>query len=695
MEYHYYEGVRDARDDIKKLYNSITSLRAILSSIHHILNREIGQSLFDETLLANPSGPLRQAELELHKLQLKLKVLAKGQKSLDKAVQSLIWPFKEKDIEKAVGTIERYKSSLTLELQVEHLHLAAKHFNMSEDIRIEIRAARFDETRRRIISWLSRGVPDPSKEHNLARARYEETTGSWLIESPSFETWLKTENSLLWLNGGGKTLLRQIFHLLTTERSRCWQINPIANYGQQKPIQESLITVLKAILAGFEHVYIVIDGLGECPKGEGQRDELLALIHEIYGLKLSCLHILLASKREIDIEDSFNKLPARLGCATEVSVRGAHVEQDIRNYLKHPHATNLRKVEAGIKEKGRDEIVHSSGWHVSTRSTAARCFEPALYRVEDYGCNPRTAKNPGCLLRSDIEHEDDQKHARRALQWLAFAAQPISLKELEEAVIVQVDDEPYLNEEEQFMDFKDILEILPAGLVKTISTFYAQFKPEADSEVGRVDSDVVDETKTTEGEQNSSDMNEDGDDVKQVDDVENSSHTDKKPKEETGTENRKESKLMVQFAHFSVKEYLVSARVASGPRSKYYIDSRASELEIIQVCFAYLLELLAIPPRETKSISDGRAADEVIFCIFATFHMGNPLYAAAVNGRRQFVEKLLAESADVNYPTGAYRHSLQAACFVDQTAIVRLLLDVGAEVNAEGGHFGDALQAAA
>lgn len=198
----YYEGVRDARDDIKKLYNSVTSLQAILSSIYKTINRANGQFLLDIALLTNPSGPLRRAELELHKLQLELKILVKGQKSLDKAVRSLIWPFKKKDIEKAVGTIERCKSSLTLELQVEHLYLAAEHFDISEDIRTEIRDARSDQTRLLVINWLSRGVPDPSNEHNLARARHEKTTGSWLLKNPSFETWLKTENSLLWLNGG-------------------------------------------------------------------------------------------------------------------------------------------------------------------------------------------------------------------------------------------------------------------------------------------------------------------------------------------------------------------------------------------------------------------------------------------------------------------------------------------------------------
>jgi hypothetical protein len=35
----YYEGVRDARADIRKLYNSIKGLEAILSTIQELLNR--------------------------------------------------------------------------------------------------------------------------------------------------------------------------------------------------------------------------------------------------------------------------------------------------------------------------------------------------------------------------------------------------------------------------------------------------------------------------------------------------------------------------------------------------------------------------------------------------------------------------------------------------------------------------------
>jgi hypothetical protein len=58
--------------------------------------------------------------------------------------------------------------------------------------------------RQQIIEWLSFAVPDPSKEHNIAREKHEPTTGSWLVESQQVKLWMESKNSLTWLNGGGK-----------------------------------------------------------------------------------------------------------------------------------------------------------------------------------------------------------------------------------------------------------------------------------------------------------------------------------------------------------------------------------------------------------------------------------------------------------------------------------------------------------
>ena len=59
------------------------------------------------------------------------------------------------------------------------------------------------------------------------------------------------------------------------------------------------------------------------------------------------------------------------------------------------------------------------------------------------------------------------------------------------------------------------------------------------------------------------------------------------------------------------------------------------------------------------------------------------------------MKMLLENGAEVNAEGGEYGNALQAASYGGNEAIVKLLLENGAEVNAEGGEYGNALQAAA
>src|SRR5204862_5243243 len=55
---------------------------------------------------------------------------------------------------------------------------------------------------------------------------------------------------------------------------------------------------------------------------------------------------------------------------------------------------------------------------------------------------------------------------------------------------------------------------------------------------------------------------------------------------------------------------------------------------------------------------------------------------------------LLEKEADVNAQGGLYDNALQAASFIGYDHIVQLLLEKGADVNAQGGRYDNALQAA-
>ena len=70
------------------------------------------------------------------------------------------------------------------------------------------------------------------------------------------------------------------------------------------------------------------------------------------------------------------------------------------------------------------------------------------------------------------------------------------------------------------------------------------------------------------------------------------------------------------------------------------------------------------------------------------------LYKAAQCGHENALKMLLDAGADVNAQGDRYGHALQAASAYNHEATVRLLLQSGADVNAQGKYFGNALQAA-
>jgi ankyrin repeat domain-containing protein 50 len=58
------------------------------------------------------------------------------------------------------------------------------------------------------------------------------------------------------------------------------------------------------------------------------------------------------------------------------------------------------------------------------------------------------------------------------------------------------------------------------------------------------------------------------------------------------------------------------------------------------------------------------------------------------------VQMLLNAGAEVNAQGGYYGNALQAALIRGHEKIVQMLLDARVEVNAQGGYYGNALQAA-
>jgi ankyrin repeat protein len=74
---------------------------------------------------------------------------------------------------------------------------------------------------------------------------------------------------------------------------------------------------------------------------------------------------------------------------------------------------------------------------------------------------------------------------------------------------------------------------------------------------------------------------------------------------------------------------------------------------------------------------------------------GTALQAAAVKGKEAIVEMLLEKGAYVNAQGGLFGTALQAAAAEGDEEIVAMLLEKGADVNPQGGPLGSELQATA
>ncbi|KAN0138119.1 Ankyrin repeat-containing domain protein [Lactarius tabidus] len=221
--------------------------------------------------------------------------------------------------------------------------------NMDEERRTRVRA---DHRK-----WLS--PPDPSTNQNIASGTQHEGTATWFFRGSIFVEWKsKSTTSLLWIHGkpgSGKSILcsaiiqdimalreaglatmayfyfdfrdtdKQNLHnalpsLLTQLSARsdsCCEILSRSykahDDGARKPSTSTMIESLKEmlVLPGHGPVYIILDALDECPNTSGippARKQVLNLLQDLVGLQLPNLHICVTSRPEIDIRAALEPL---------------------------------------------------------------------------------------------------------------------------------------------------------------------------------------------------------------------------------------------------------------------------------------------------------------------------------------------------------------------------------------------------
>ncbi|KLP10132.1 Uncharacterized protein Y057_2610 [Fusarium fujikuroi] len=190
--------------------------------------------------------------------------------------------------------------------------------------------------------------------------------------------------------------------------------------------------------------------------------------------------------------------------------------------------------------------------------------------------------------------------------------------------------------------------------------------------------------------------------------------------------------LVLQLAHFSVKEYLTSEQLPTEFRKP--LQEIVARTSIAETCLAYRLDLrrnieccadLSPRLRELAPLKRQRelqhqistsgwlgtldqpdalveAAGLGLACpITALLERntdnevrGRALEAASRNGHKKIVRLLLENGAQINMHDKHYGTPLISALMGGQIGVAQLLLDSGADINAQAGTFGTALQTA-
>jgi hypothetical protein len=134
-------------------------------------------------------------------------------------------------------------------------------------------------------------------------------------------------------------LLSSLVLQLSAESDSCSNILSKLYSGNncvRKPTIIALKNRIKEMLGqpGQGPIYIVVDGLDECPNSSGMpspRREVLELVKEHVGLKLSNVHICVASRPEMDIQMVLESLePLKISLDDEIGQK-----DDIIAYIEH------------------------------------------------------------------------------------------------------------------------------------------------------------------------------------------------------------------------------------------------------------------------------------------------------------------------------------------------------------------------
>ncbi|KAH9013104.1 hypothetical protein EDB85DRAFT_2296414 [Lactarius pseudohatsudake] len=474
------------------------------------------------------------------------------------------------DLEDAVKKLDR--------LTQEEARMAlAEVLRITHSVRDGIDEIQWNQLKELLRAWLS--PADPSTNHNIARKAQHKGTAVWFFQGSIFVEW-KSTGTLLWIHGkpgSGKSvicssvirdimaiceagsavmayfyfdfkdlskqschdLLLSLVSQLSTRSSPCCDIlhrvYKTHENGTRQPSDDTLKECLKEMLRlpGQGPIFIILDALDECPDSSGipsPRDEVLELVKELVKLDLQGLHICATSRPEVDIRVILEPLAFRSVSLHDESGQKTDIADYVRNVVNSSPSIAMRR----WRTEDKNLVIETLTERADGMFRWVFCQLDALRH-----CFPANLRQFLNELPETLDEtyerilrgitKAQKDNAHRLLQCLAVAVRPLRVEELAEMLA---------------FDFQ-------ASSSGGIPKFKEDWRWDDQEEAILSTCSSLIAIVPGDGSR------------------------------------------VVQFSHFSVKEYLTSPRLAKsdGDVSRFHIDLDAAHTILAQACLGTLLRL--------------------------------------------------------------------------------------------------------
>ncbi|KAJ6528107.1 ankyrin repeat-containing domain protein [Mycena capillaripes] len=354
------------------------------------------------------------------------------------------------------------------------------------------------EQRTRIIDWLS-PINFFLRQADISRVR-QAGTGGWLLADPLFKEWESGSGATLWCSGipgAGKTVLASMVVENLRLKHEQKNIGVACMYLDHKEVEnqtparllsslwrqlifgrdigslpkklhqqhfemgttpdlDDVYEVLRSAIRQYSRIYIIVDAIDEYP--EDQR----FIVLECLALLGSNVNLMITSRPHVAPDASLPNLHALEIRAREEDVR-KYVDAQIRKSRLSRHLQARPDLRNELHAKITDNIdgmfllakLHIKS--LSSKSTIKGVREAMKNLPMDLNDSYDAA-----MSRIENQNEEDKKIARSTLTWVANAKRPLSTLEIRVALAIELGSRRL--DEENLMDIEIILAVC-AGLV--------------------------------------------------------------------------------------------------------------------------------------------------------------------------------------------------------------------------------------